>query len=238
MKDSGRDEIHPFIWKVQRQIGKSIKLNNYDRVHTTKKLNELKQKIMKDSDIQKPDIYHIPNENNSNNLFLRFDIISANYNMIRLINSDYPQTFEDYFKKIIPIDKRTNGTFTNIPDCIYKSKFLRVVTLSKINVKSLYNLYTCELTEKLIKIMEKLEIKPTIYLGLDEVCIKLENMSQALDIIGEIKFDESIFRYEMLHLEIINEKSLVEKIIYPKEKKRLLNVDPIEYAELYKKYIV
>ena len=85
--------------------------------------------------------------------------------------------------------------------------------------------------------LDNLGLNPNIYLTADEVCIELPNEETAMKMINYIKVDESILRCEIFQLDIIANKIMIERVIHPVHKKRLLNVDLDDYVELYKKYI-
>ena len=136
---SGRNNINSFLFKVKKEIDKISSEDWYKNIN----LDEIKAKRANLEKLKENKLRSYAHTGNDKQYWLSIDIKSANFTMLREIGNILEDTWPKYLKRVYPNDVRTdrnrnvelgmNGLITEIPDCIYESKWFRQFLLSDLN---------------------------------------------------------------------------------------------------------
>lgn len=249
LKLSGRNNLTHFMFKVKKVITDEISNKDYykniDTNEFKKEINQIKNSLkynpMKDcySDV------------NDSKKFISLDIKSANFTSLKLISNGQIilEKWSDYFKYVVPNDIRSDrmsnknnmvsGVITVIPDCIYESKFMRQFILGDLlKLKFVWELINL----KMMKSICDLNIQNSIYMNSDEIIIQVNNYEEADKLISIIPFDSKVYNVKKFTINSLpnNKKNYMIKTIINNNEitKKLLNINPNDYFDLYKKFII
>ena len=213
-----RKNINQFIFKIQKLVTNYINsnklMNNFDFDKVQKETNEIKSII----NYKKLKNYKKYGEVHSN-FRVEIDMESANFTSLKIVSKEKinkDENWEMFLRKIVPYDIRSDnnknkvneivGTVTPIPDCFYKSKFLRLMALSKFQ-KRLRIVWENEILKTLEKFC-KLNLKNNFQFNSDEFLIDVTDFNEADRIISQLRPIPDYFRIKKYEIYPLNEYTI------------------------------
>jgi hypothetical protein len=133
---TGRKNISSFLYKARKEVERVCsKLPGYQALDAAALKTETQQIRESCSDLYVHRAQYLTAEN-SGQRFISFDITNANFAALKACGVRHDR-WEDFFRFIMPTDIRHDDPTVahDIPDVIYRSKFIRVFVLS--NLKKL-----------------------------------------------------------------------------------------------------
>ena len=245
INNSGRTSINPFLFKVKKEFDKIKSKDWYKDIDMDEIVNERKELLkLKDMTIR-----NYANWQNDMKYFLSIDIKSANFTVLKEISKGgdiHEESWSDYLKRVYPKDVRTernrniledkNGLVTEIPDCIYESKWFRQFLLSDLNkLQVLWEIKILNLLKSIIA----LSLENKICVNSDEIIIMIDNYDEGDQIVKLVSPNEATFRIKKFQLTKVDGygKNCMVKT-FMDGTKVLVNCLPKDSNELYEKFIL
>lgn len=239
MKACNRDDINPFLYKLQKLVSKHIEQQDFYLKVDISLIQDETNALRKSLQYNKMKYY--AHAGNHGKCFLSLDIRAANFMALKKIggpsvSGDWPT----YFNSIVPNDTRGSGEVTAIPDCIYSSKYLRQFLLGSLTkLKYIWELENLKQLQRLLTSDVYNEKKNPVYVQSDEIVVLVNDYQEADRIIKSLNVDP-IYRIRKFILQNIeslkgNKNRMIR--LFSDGSKTLINVAADEYNELYKKYI-
>ncbi len=239
---TGRKNITSFLYKARKEIERvCTRLPGYiafDSAAMKAETNNIRKECA--------DMYqHQPQyvtADNAGQRFVSYDIANANFAAIKACGIQHDR-WEDFFRFIMPSDIRQNdpGTVHDIPDAIYQSKFVRVFVLS--NLKKLQAWWELKAAKMLRRICQAYPKTFTIswLAGSDEMVVWMFDADDLIiDTIISTIDTPPIFRVLTFAIQQIQEPDASPNYaikVYRDGSKKLVNIRPEHYNDLYRKYI-
>lgn len=240
---SGRDDINEFMFKVKKVVETHIKSSSFYKEVVEEEIKKQTNEIRKKLRFNQISSYGI--DQNDGKTYLSFDIQSANFTALKLISGGIiSETWPEFLKRLFPLDVRSEskknvelkvaGLSVEVPDCLYESKFFRQFLLG--DLKKLRFIWELENLKYLASICES-GIDNPICVNSDELVIEVKDQENAL-VLMQILPKSNMHRSKIFELKKLDgyKKNYLLKV-FSDGSKQLMNVDPLYYDELFKKFV-
>lgn len=246
MLDSGRSHIKTFLFKLTDVITKNHKNLTWYKEYDEEACKNQTINIKTEMNFKKR---WYNDKKNIGNKYISFDIKGASFGSLKLMSQDHENNipldiqWSEYLKSMVPTDIRGNGIETDIPEIVYKSKYVRIRAMN--NLRKLKFLWELEAVKLCAYLCECNISRDNFFVQGDEVVVHIENDEQENLIIERAKTHNRIdfFRQIIFHLEEVNDipkpnkHSIILKVIdFPIDTRSvLLNVPDYLYDILHNK---